>query len=69
MIGSRFVTVDALEAFKQVDELIPGPAIVPWARSGLGVAAWPSASASATYDEQSFVVKSNGQSGFLDHET
>jgi hypothetical protein len=22
-----------------------------------------------TYDEQSFVVKTNGQSGFLDHET
>ena len=48
----------------------PGPATGPSARSGPGAAAWPSASASTrTYDEQTFVVKANGQSGFLDHET
>ena len=48
----------------------PGPVTAPSARSGPGAAGWPSASASTpSYDEQSFVVKANGQSGFLDHET
>jgi hypothetical protein len=70
VIGSRFVTVDALEAFKQVDELIPRPGH----RAVGEERAWGRRLAKrfgvdATYDEQSFVVKSNGQSGFLDHET
>ena len=46
VVGSRFVTADALEAFKQLDELIPRPGTVPSARSGRGAAAWPSASVS-----------------------
>ena len=62
--------VDALEAFKQVDELIPRPGH----RAVGEERAWGRRLAKrfgvdATYDEQSFVVKSNGQSGFLDHET
>ena len=70
VIGSRFVTVDSLEAFKQVDELIPRPGH----RAVGEERAWGRRlakrfSVDATYDEQSFVVKSNGQSGFLDHET
>jgi hypothetical protein len=70
VIGSRFVTVDALEAFKQVDELIPRPGH----RAVGEERAWGRRLAKrfgvdASYDEQSFVAKSNGQSGFLDHET
>lgn len=46
VVGSRFALPDGLEAFKQVDELIPAPAIARWVKSVLGVAAWPSASVS-----------------------
>ena len=70
VIGSRFVSVDALDAFKQVDELIPRPGH----RAVGEERAWGRRLAKrfgldSGYDEQSFVVKSNGQSGFLDHET
>ena len=70
VVGSRFVTADGLEAFKQVDELIPRPGH----RAVGEERAWGRRLAKrfgvdASYDEQSFVVKSNGQSGFLDHET
>lgn len=70
VIGSRFVSVDALEAFKQVDELIPRPGH----RAVGEERAWGRRLAKrfgvdTSYDEQSFVVKSNGQTGFLDHES
>jgi hypothetical protein len=64
------VRPDALEAFKQLDEMIP--------RSGHRAVgeerAWGRRLArrfgvDASYDEQSFVVKSNGQNGFIDHES
>jgi hypothetical protein len=69
VIGSRFVLVDALEGFKQVDELIPRPGH----RAVGEERAWGRRLAKrfgvdTGYDEQSFVVKTNGQSGFLDHE-
>ncbi len=70
VLGSRFVTAGALEAFKQLDEMIPRPAH----RAVGEERAWGRRLAKrfgvdSTYDEQSFVAKSNGQSGFLDHET
>jgi hypothetical protein len=70
VIGSRFVMVDALEAFKQVAELIPRPAH----RAVGEERAWGRRLAKrfavdSAYDEQTFVIKSDGQSGFLDHET
>jgi hypothetical protein len=70
VVGSRFVTAGGLEAFKQLDEMIPRPAH----RAVGEERAWGRRLAKrftvdSTYDEQSFVVKSNGQSGFLDHET
>ncbi len=70
VVGSRFVKADALEAFKQLDEVIPraGHRAVgeerAWGRrlaKRFGV--------DGNYDEQSFVVKVNGQSGFIDHES
>jgi hypothetical protein len=70
VLGSRFVTAGALEAFKQLDELIPRPGH----RAVGEERAWGRRLAKrfavdSTYDEQSFIAKSNGQSGFLDHET
>jgi hypothetical protein len=68
VVGSRFATAGALEAFKPLDELIPGH------RAGGEERAWGRRLAKrfavdSTYDEQTFVAKSNGQSGFLDHES
>lgn len=70
VVGSRFVDAGALEAFKQVDEIIPRPGH----RAVGKERAWGRRLAKrfavdGNYDEQSFLVKANGQSGFLDHET
>lgn len=69
VVGSRFALPDGLEAFKQVDELIPRPGH----RAVGEERAWGRRLAKrfgveGQYDEQSFVVKANGQ-GFLDHES
>ncbi len=70
VVGTRFVRPDGLEAFKSLTELIPRPAH----RAVGEERAWGRRLAKrfgvdATYDEQTFVAKTNGQSGFLDHET
>jgi len=70
VVGSRFVDAGALEAFKQVDEIIPRPGH----RAVGEERAWGRRLAKrfavdGHYDEQTFLVKANGQSGFLDHET
>lgn len=70
VIGSRFASVDGLEAFKSVTGMIPRPGH----RAVGEERAWGKRLArrfgvDASYDEQSFVVKQNGQSGFLDHES
>jgi hypothetical protein len=70
VVGSRFVSAEGLEAFKQLDDLIPRPGH----RAVGEERAWGRRLAKrfgvdAHYDEQSFVVKSHGQSGFLDHES
>ena len=70
VVGSRFATAGALEAFKPLDELIPRPGH----RAVGEERAWGRRLAKrfavdSTYDEKTFVAKSNGQSGFLDHES
>jgi hypothetical protein len=70
VVGSRFVTAGGLEAFKALDELIPRPGH----RAVGEERAWGRRLAKrfgveSNYDEQSFVVKANGQSGYIDHET
>jgi hypothetical protein len=70
VVGTRFVSADALEAFKSVGEIIPRPGH----RAVGEERAWGRRLAKrfgvdSTYDEQSFVVKTNGQSGFLDHQS
>jgi hypothetical protein len=70
VVGSRLVRPDALEAFKQLDEMIPRPKH----RAVGEERAWGRRLArrfgvDGNYDEQTFTVKSNGQSGFIDHES
>ena len=70
VVGTRLVAPDGMEALKSLTEIIPrtGDRAVgeerAWGRrlaKRFGV--------EAHYDEQSFIVKSAGQSGFLDHES
>ena len=70
VVGSRFAAADGLEAFKSLDELIPRPGHRAvgeeraWGRrlsKRFGV--------DGSYDEQAFIVKAKGQTGYLDHET
>jgi hypothetical protein len=70
VVGSRFASVDGIEAFKSLTEIIPrfGHRAVGEER------AWGKRLARRftvddNYDEQSFVVSVDGQSGFLDHES
>ena len=70
VVGSRFVAADGLEAFKSLTEMIPRPGH----RAVGEERAWGRRLAKrfgvdANYDEQSFVVKASGQSGYLDHES
>lgn len=70
VVGSRFASVDGLEAFKSLTGMIPRPGH----RAVGEERAWGKRLArrfgvDASYDEQSFIVKQNGQSGFLDHES
>jgi hypothetical protein len=70
VIGSRFVAADGLEAFKSLTDIIPRPNH----RAVGEERAWGRRLAKrfgvdANYDEQSFIVKSAGQSGYIDHES
>ncbi len=70
VVGSRFLSADGLEGFKHIDGLIPRPGH----RAVGEERAWGRRLAKrfavdAQYDEQSFVARINGQSGFLDHES
>ena len=70
VVGSRFVTPGALEAFKSLSELIPRPGH----RAVGEERAWGRRLAhrfgvEANYDEKTFIVSKKGRSGFLDHET
>jgi hypothetical protein len=70
VVGSRFVSAGALEAFKELTDVIPSPGT----RAVGEERAWGRRLAKrfdvdGSYDEKSFVVKSSGQDGFLDFET
>ena len=70
VVGSRFVRPDALDAFRQLSELIPRPGH----RAVGEERAWGRRLAKrfgveGNYDAQTFFVTANGQSGYLDHES
>lgn len=70
VVGTRAIAPDAMEALRPLTDIIPRPDH----RAVGEERAWGRRLAKrfgvdSTYDEQSFVVRSNGQSGFLDHES
>src|SRR5690606_18427742 len=70
VVGTRFVSADGLEAFRQLTDIIPRPGH----RAVGEERAWGRRLAKrfgvdAHYDEQKFIVKANSQAGFLDHES
>jgi hypothetical protein len=70
VVGSRFITAGAVEAFKELDDVTPNPGV----RAVGEERAWGRRLAKrfdveGAYDEKSFVVRSGGQEGFIDHET
>jgi hypothetical protein len=70
VVGSRFVKPDALDAFRQLSELIPRPDH----RAVGEERAWGRRLAKrfgveGQYDEKSFVVGKDGQDGFIDYES
>lgn len=70
VVGTRLARPDGFEALKQLDEIIPRPGH----RAVGEERAWGRRLArrfgvDGSYDEQNFVVRTNGQSGFIDHES
>lgn len=70
VVGSRFVRPDGLEVFAALTDIIPRPEH----RAVGEERAWGRRLAKrfavdANYDEKTFVVNRNGQSGFIDHES
>ena len=70
VVGARVIAPDGVDALRPLTDIIPRARH----RAVGEERAWGRRLAKrfgvdSTYDEQSFVVRSNGQSGFLDHET
>jgi hypothetical protein len=70
VVGSRFVSPDALDAFKELDDVTPSAGT----RAVGEERAWGRRLAKrfdveANYDEKTFVVKKGGQEGFIDYES
>jgi hypothetical protein len=70
VIGSRFVAADALDGFKELDEVTPSPG----SRAVGEERAWGRRLAKRfgveqAYDEKTFTVTANGRGGFLDFES
>jgi hypothetical protein len=69
VVGSRFVSADALIAFKDLDDVTPSPG----SRAVGEERAWGRRLAKrfgveSNYDEKTFTVKANGQTGYIDFE-
>jgi len=70
VVGSRFVSADALDAFKELDDLTPSPG----SRAVGEERAWGRRLAKrfgveGDYDEKSFIVGKDGRDGFIDFES
>ena len=69
VLGARFVAPGAVDAFKELDDVTPSPGV----RAVGEERAWGRRlakrfDAESAYDEKSFVIRRNGQAGFIDHE-
>jgi hypothetical protein len=69
VVGARFVAPGAVDAFKELDDVTPSPGI----RSVGEERAWGRRLAKrfdveGSYDEKTFVIRKDGQEGFIDHE-
>ena len=69
VVGSRFVTPGAVEAFKELDDVTPSPGV----RAVGEERAWGRRLAKrfdveSSYDEKTFTVKADGQDGYIDHD-
>jgi hypothetical protein len=70
VVGSRFVKPDALDAFKELDDVTPSPGT----RAVGEERAWGRRLAKrfeveGDYDEKSFIARSEGHEGFIDFES
>jgi hypothetical protein len=70
VVGSRFVSADALDAFKELDDVTPSPG----SRAVGEERAWGRRLAKrfeveGQYDEKTFVVRKDGREGFIDFES
>ena len=70
VVGARFVSADALDAFKELDDVTPSPGV----RAVGEERAWGRRLAKrfdveSAYDEKTFVVRRGGQEGFIDFES
>ena len=70
VVGSRFVLADALDAFKELDDVTPSPG----SRAVGEERAWGRRLAKrfgveGEYDEKSFAVGKDGRDGFIDYES
>src|SRR3954462_5614514 len=70
VVGSRFVSADALDAFKELDDVTPSPGT----RAVGEERAWGRRLAKrfgveSQYDEKSFIVGKDGRDGFIDYES
>jgi hypothetical protein len=70
LVGSRLVGADGFEAFRSLEDLIPRPGH----RAVGEERAWGRRLAKrfgveSSYDEKTFLVRGNGQTGWLDHES
>ncbi len=69
VVGARFVSPGAVEAFKELDDVTPSPGV----RAVGEERAWGRRLAKrfdveGKYDEKTFTVKADGQDGFIDHD-
>jgi hypothetical protein len=70
VVGSRFVLPDALDAFKELDDVTPSPGV----RAVGEERAWGRRLAKrfeveGAYDEKTFIARCGGQEGFIDFES
>ena len=70
VVGSRFVLPDALDAFKELDDVTPSPGV----RAVGEERAWGRRLAKrfeieGAYEEKTFIASSGGQEGFIDFES